>query len=475
MTHAANHPPPLITPLVPAPDPADACARLSGLPHRAWLDSAIPHHHRGQYSFLGADPWTTVTADQRDPIAALRDALAPHRRDPAPDVPPFQGGAIGYFAYEFGRRLERLPSPRADDLGLPDIWFGLYDWAITWDHATARAWLISTGLPATGPAAARRARSRAGMVLDRLAARHPAPSHHPAGAAPAAPPGELPTEPVARLGYAVGSAMSEAAYHHAARQIRDYIAAGDVFQVNLTHRLAAPLPVNPLAFYRRLRRVNPAPFAAYLELGPWVVASASPERFVQVDWRGRVETCPIKGTRPRRADDPRADAALGAELLASEKDRAENVMIVDLLRNDLARVCAPGSVAVPELCALESFASVHHLVSTVVGQLVPGRDALDVITAAFPSGSITGAPKIRAMEIIREVEPVARGVYCGAIGYCSVTGTLDTSVAIRTCTIRSDRVFFGVGGGITADSDSALEYSETLDKARGIVNALAPA
>jgi len=475
VTPAADRPPPLITPLVPAPDPADACARLIGLPHRAWLDSATAHHRHGRYSFLAADPWTAVRADRRDPIATLRATLAPHRRDPVPDVPPFQGGAIGYLAYEFGRRLEQLPAPRADDLALPDVWFGLYDWVITWDHATARAWLISTGLPATGPAAARRARTRADMVLARLVARSPAPARDLTPGTLPAPPGELPTEPVAGLGYAVASVTTESRYRDAARQIRDYIAAGDVFQVNLTQRLAAPLPGDPLAFYQRLRRVNPAPFAAYLEPGPWVVASASPERFVQVDGRGHVETRPIKGTRPRRPDDPRADATLGAELLASEKDRAENVMIVDLLRNDLARVCMPGSVAVPELCALESFASVHHLVSTVVGQLAPGRDALDLITAAFPGGSITGAPKIRAMEIIREVEPVARGVYCGAIGYWSVTGTLDTSVAIRTCTIRSGRVYFGVGGGITADSDSALEYRETLDKARGIVNALAPA
>jgi para-aminobenzoate synthetase component 1 len=229
---------------------------------------------------------------------------------------------------------------------------------------------------------------------------------------------------------------------------------------------------SPWALYRRLRTSSPAPFAAFLDFPGTVVLSASPERFLRVDAEGRVETRPIKGTRPRGVG-PEHDAALGQALVESPKDRAENLMIVDLMRNDLSRVCAPGSVRVAELFALEQYATVHHLVSTIVGQLAPGADALDLLRAAFPGGSITGAPKLRAMEIIAEMERLRRGVYCGSIGYWSVTGELDVSVAIRTAVARAGRVYFSAGGGIVADSDPAEEYQETLDKARGLIAALA--
>jgi para-aminobenzoate synthetase component 1 len=396
----------------------------------------------------------------------LRGVRAP----PQPDLPPFQGGAIGYLAYDFGRRLERLPPPRGGEAPVPDVWLGLYDWVLAWDHAAARAWIVSTGLPETGTRAARRARARRDQVLIALA--RPAPTLS-AGLASgrrahriAAPP-----YPVSELGPDVGSVVSRSTYLDAVARVRRYILAGDVFQVNLSQRLAAPLAGDALAFHARLRRANPAPFAAYLEPGDWAIASASPERFLWVAWDGAVETRPIKGTRPRGRD-PSADDALAAELLASAKDRAENVMIVDLLRNDLSRVCRPGTVDVPELCVLERYATVQHLVSTVTGRLAPGRDALDMLAAAFPGGSISGAPKVRAMEIIAELEPVARGVYCGAIGYWSVTGAMDTSLAIRTCVVRDGWAHFGVGGGIVADSDPDREYGESLDKARGIVTAL---
>jgi len=253
-------------------------------------------------------------------------------------------------------------------------------------------------------------------------------------------------------------------------RVREYIAQGDVFQVNLAHRFEAPLDEPPFDLYRRLRAHTPAPFAAYLALGDVTIASASPERFVSV--RGNhVEARPIKGTRPRGRT-PAEDAVLAAALGASEKDRAENVMIVDVLRNDLGRVCRFGSVAVPELWALESHPTVHHLVSAVTGELADGRDALDLLAAAFPGGSITGAPKIRAMEIIAELERCPRGPYCGAIGWVSVTGAMDTSIAIRTFVVAGDRVTFQVGGGITADSDPAAEYQETLDKAAALAAAL---
>jgi para-aminobenzoate synthetase component 1 len=256
--------------------------------------------------------------------------------------------------------------------------------------------------------------------------------------------------------------------------VRDYIFAGDIFQANLSQRLEAPLTEPPWTLYRRLRALNPAPFAAYVDFEDVTVLSASPERFLKVAPDGAVETRPIKGTSPRGVS-PEHDAALGLALTESAKDRAENLMIVDLLRNDLSRVCAPGSVRVPELFALENYATVHHLVSTVVGQLGTGRDAIDLIRASFPGGSITGAPKVRAMEIIAELEPSRRGVYCGSIGYLSLTGAVDLSIVIRTYLVSrvgAPRVYFSVGGGIVADSDPDAEYRETLDKARALIAAL---
>jgi para-aminobenzoate synthetase component 1 len=285
-----------------------------------------------------------------------------------------------------------------------------------------------------------------------------------------------PTHPVPdvtganRLG--LRSTFTRTAYEHAVARVIEYIFAGDIFQANLSQRLEAPLVGTPLDLYRRLRSRNPAPFAAFLDFGELVVASSSPERFLRVE-DGHVEARPIKGTRPRGVG-PEHDAALALALAESDKDHAENVMIVDLLRNDLSRVCEPGSVRVPELFALEHYATVHHLVSTVVGDLVPTRDAADLLRAAFPGGSITGAPKVRAMQIIAELEPTRRGVYCGAIGYWSVTGGFDTSIVIRTYLVLGDVVYFQVGGGIVADSEPEQEYRETLDKARGLIAALLP-
>ena len=263
-------------------------------------------------------------------------------------------------------------------------------------------------------------------------------------------------------------------YLQAVERVREYILAGDIFQANLSQRFEAPWPGHPFDFYRRLNAVNPAPFAAYFQGAGFAVASASPERFLSVDSAGKVETRPIKGTR-RRGETPTEDRRLADELLASEKDRAENVMIVDLLRNDLSKVCQPGSVEVPALCALQSHPTVHHLESIVTGHLEKGRTAADLLRAAFPGGSITGAPKVRAMDILAELEPVARGVYCGAIGWLSVTGAMDTSIAIRTVTLQDGQAYFHAGGGIVTDSDPALEYQETLDKAGGIRRAFAAA
>jgi para-aminobenzoate synthetase component I len=267
------------------------------------------------------------------------------------------------------------------------------------------------------------------------------------------------------------SSFTRPDYLAAVQRVIEYIYAGDIFQANFSQRFEAPLADDPWTLYQRLRQRNAAPFAAYLDFPDAVILSASPERFLRVSAAGHVETRPIKGTRPRGLG-PEHDAALGQALTESTKDRAENLMIVDLLRNDLSRVCRPGTVRVPELFALERYATVHHLVSTVVGDLAAGTDALDLLRAAFPGGSITGAPKLRAMEIIAELEPSQRGVYCGSIGYWSVSGDLDTSIAIRTAAVRGRRVYFSAGGGIVADSVPEQEYRETLDKARGLIDAL---
>jgi len=473
------------------PDPAVCCERLAGLSHRLFLDSAARSERLGRYSFVTADPVAVVRSkgDRTELLTpegrvdrviaggvvdALRDLLMPCAAAPVPGLPPFQGGAAGYFGYGWGRMFERVPPPRYDDLDLPDVVLGIYDWVLAWDHEASGAWLISTGLPETTMAARlERAKRRAAAVLERL---HASPSPATARASQAAARGEdAPSFPVAggwwedRL--ALRSSFTHDGYLRAVDRVRDYIVAGDIFQANLSQRFESPLDEPPWDFYRRLRARNPAPFGAYFECGDGTVLSASPERFLRVSVDGRVETRPIKGTRPRGVG-PEHDGALGRALTESEKDRAENLMIVDLMRNDLSRVCVPGTVRVLELFALERYATVHHLVSTVVGMLAPGQDALDLLQASFPGGSITGAPKVRAMEIIAELEPSARGVYCGSIGYWSLTGALDTSIAIRTAVARRGRVYFSAGGGIVADSVPEQEYRETLDKARGLIDTL---
>jgi para-aminobenzoate synthetase component I len=507
---------PLIEELVPPPDPVQCCERLDGLPYRLFLDSAA-RGALGRHSFLAADPIAVVRSKgprvehldllqgtervvEGDALGIVRALLAPHRASPMPGLPPFQGGAAGYLAYDWGRMLERLPAARHDDLGLPDVVLGVYDWVLAWDHQESRAWLISTGLPEVLPAArARRAAARAAAVRHWLGPSSLVPDSRSG-------PGTKDHEPrtrnhgprttekgprttdhgprtsraeshVVEGGWwpprlALRSSFTHAGYLDAVARVREYIFAGDIFQANVSQRFEAPLQEPPWSLYRRLRAANAAPFAAYLDFPDVVVLSASPERFLRVDEKGHVETRPIKGTRPRGVG-PEHDAALGQALTESAKDRAENLMIVDLMRNDLSRVCDPGTVRVSELFALEHYATVHHLVSTVVGTLAPGLDALDLLRGTFPGGSITGAPKIRAMEIIAELEPSQRGVYCGSVGYWSVTGALDTSIAIRTLIALGDQVYFSAGGGIVADSDCEQEYRETLDKAKGMIDALA--
>jgi para-aminobenzoate synthetase component 1 len=475
--------PPLVEPLEGLGDPAVVAERFLGQPWLLLLDSASAGvatpdgRSLGRYSFLAADPVAVVRSrgsavqvleggdwrpSEHDALEVARGWLRERRASHVPGLPPFQGGVAGYIGYDYGAVLERIPPTRYDDLALPDVVLGLYDWVIAWDHHTGAAWLISIG-----------ARERRDQVLERLR------STEAQSASPAVPAAEPWPRGASAPAYAsdagaelgLRSTFTYRGYLDAVARVREYIVAGDIFQANLSQRFQATLREPPFALYRRLRRRNPAPFAAYLAYGDVTVLSASPERFLRLEPGGEVETRPIKGTRPRGLG-PMHDAALGRALAESEKDRAENVMIVDLLRNDLSRVCRAGTVRVPELFALEQHPTVHHLVSTVVGELGPDADAVDLVRAAFPGGSITGAPKVRAMEIIAELEPTRRGVYCGSIGYLSATGAMDTSIVIRTFVLRDGELYFQAGGGIVADSDPELEYRETLDKAAGLIGTL---
>jgi len=452
---------------IPYADPLALLAAVADDPQAALLHGGTADA-RARRSLLAVEPFGVLRCRdgiaERDgrPIAggpwdALRDAVARYAVA-SPAGVPFAGGAIGWLGYELGRHLEPVPRPPAGDLDLPEMALLLCDVVVALDNAARRAWIVSSGLPEADPVArAARAAARLDHVARRLARVRPL-GPPPV---PAAPP-------------EITSNFTREAYEDAVRRVIDLILAGDLFQANLSQRFRATLPegLTPFGLFRRLAHGNPAPFAAYVKDGDDVVASSSPERFLRLDGR-RVETRPIKGTRPRGAT-PAEDAALAAELAGSAKDRAENVMIVDLLRNDLSRVCEDASVLVPELCAVERFATVMHLVSSVTGELRPGTGAVDLLAACFPGGSITGAPKIRAMEVIADLEPARRGPYCGAIGLVGWDGALDTSVAIRTFAIRGREATWGAGGGIVADSDPAAEYEETLAKARALVRALSP-
>lgn len=434
-----------VVPLVYQSDSTGYFAQLVNRPYAVFLDSGYPRAYGGRYDILSADPEVVLTTrgtatevltatenriTHADPFALLREYLTPWT-PPIPEL-PFAGGAIGYFAYDLARRIEYLPQQTVDDQGLPEMVVGLYRWVIVVDHLKHRAYLV--GRP---PEA----------VTQRLGAvRH---------AAPVLP--ELRGE--------IRCDTDRSHYERAFARVMDYLHAGDVYQVNLAQRFSANGgDVDPWTIYQRLRRQAGAPFGAYLSTPKATLLSASPERFLKV-CQGQVMTQPIKGTRPRSASVVQ-DQALAQVLAISDKDRAENLMIVDLMRNDLGRVCATGSIKVPALFKLQSFTHVHHLVSTVTGRLAAGRDALDVLRACLPGGSVTGAPKLRAMAIIEELEGFRRGVYCGAIGYIGFDGAMDTSIAIRTATWQDHTLRYWAGGAIVADSVCDAEYQETLDKAQ---------
>ena len=455
-------------------DPLEDLARVRHRRHPVLLFSGLPGHVASRFSVLSWDPQVTVSirADEarvvrhcggrttvetrgaRDPFDLLR-ALAPAGAvQRVASGLPFAGGAIGYLGYGLRRAVERLSAPPPDPFGRPDAWFGLYDRAVVYDHLERRALLLATGLGAAGET---QREQRAVEALRDMRSTL---------AAPAAPPRAPRTAGRRRAILRTG----KAAYLRSIGRALEYISAGDIYQVNLSHRIECPFDDDPLDLFLDLSRRNPAPFAAYIDTGEFHLVSASPERFVSLHG-ARARTGPIKGTRPRGAT-PEHDERLARDLLASAKDRAENVMIADLVRNDLGRVCDSGSVRVESLCALESFATVHHLVTTVGGRLRTDVDRVDLLRALFPGGSMTGAPKVRAMEIIDELEGEERGVYAGGIGYLSLDGGMDFNIVIRTILCASGLAHLRVGGAIVADSEPEKEHRETLDKARALLDVL---
>jgi para-aminobenzoate synthetase component 1 len=434
-----------------------ACVR--DLPWPVFIDSARPMLTQGRYDIIAAAPYRTLTS--RGPITEIQHAgmLARSKQDPfelirsclSLDTPrqaaelPFAGGAIGYFGYDLARRIERLPNLAVAEDSMPELAVGLYDWALVVDHATHSAWLVAEGRdPQTD------------RIWDSLVQRF-------------AEPAPIPLQSF-RLATPVHAYWNWADYLARFQRIQSYILEGDCYQVNLAQCFQAAVKGDPWSAYLRLRKINPAPFSAYLETPYGSVLSSSPERFLRLQGR-QVQTCPIKGTALRYAD-PAMDRRSAEQLAASSKDRAENLMIVDLLRNDLGKVCETGSVAVSRLFEIQHFARVHHMVSSIEGRLATGEDALSLLRACFPGGSITGAPKLRAMQIIEELEGRRRGVYCGAIGYIGSDGGMDTNIAIRTLVVQHNRLRFWTGGAIVYDSDVEAEYQESLAKAAAIFDML---
>lgn len=418
-----------------------------------WLDSGYPAAKGGRYDLIAVFPRATLVSsgskvriEERgqgwnevgDPLAILASYLGTASNDEC------AGGALGYFSYDLSRRYMNLASLAQDAEHMPDMAVGIYDGFVRVDHERRRCQIRAQDTEA--------GRRWAARVETLLASAH---NHSQASF-------EVQGE--------VRSNLDFSAYAQAFKTVQDFIRAGDCYQINLAMRFAAPCAGHPWPVYQALRKRNPAPYAGWLNFPFAQVLSSSPESFLKLE-AGKATSRPIKGTRPR-GQDAEADARLAEELAASPKDRAENLMIVDLLRNDLGKVCEPGSIEVPDLFQVERFATVHHLVSTVTGRLARGRGAVDLLAAAFPGGSITGAPKRRAMEIIESLEPHRRGVYCGAIGYIGFDGDMELNIAIRTLVCSHGEIRYWAGGGLVADSNVGAEYQECLDKGRAMQEVL---
>jgi len=477
--HVLRHGP-LTAYIQPLDDCPDLQALVEQIPSGApviWLDSARSHPSTGRWSLLGFDPWLTLitrgehlelrtSADTHTwrghPLDALRQVL---RRYQAPAKTISQRRAIGlmgFLSYDLNRWIERLPAPRlARQTGLrssgqtiPEmVWCGMKTLVLV-DHLEQRSWIVSIADPHSPSSLARR---EAIAALERTTAM--------LAAGPVLPPA-----PASVASAPLVATSTQREFEMMVARALEYIRAGDIFQANVAQRLTATWRGPSTSLYRALRRVNPSPFACFLSWEDLSVVSCSPERLVRVQ-DGRIGTRPIAGTRPRGAT-PDDDAMYSLELLLSEKERAEHIMLVDLERNDLGRVCRAGSVSVDELMSLEAYSHVMHIVSDITGIVRRGVDAVDVIRAVFPGGTITGCPKVRCMQILHELEPVARGLYTGSLGYLGFDGTMDLNIAIRTMVIQGTQLSFHVGSGIVADSDPTREYHETLAKAGALISAL---
>ena len=464
---------PIIEEIKNAPNSITVFGKLKKTyPRGFFLDSSNNDRRLGRFSFVGCDPFLifkskrdSISLEWKDekpreefkanPFFALKNIIRSYNQTRNSLKLPFVSGGVGYFAYDMKDFIEKLPDIAKDDLGLPECVFGFHDVVIIYDNLKKTAYIASSGLPEIAPEArAKKAQERLEEFKEIVSSASPN-----------------------IRSYALTSKMdilkpniSKSSYIESVKKAKDYIRKGDIYQVNLSQRFEADLNMDTFELYGRLRRFSAAPFSSYLDFDDVAVLSSSPERFLLK--RGDyIETRPIKGTRPR-GEDPYDDSRLEGELLASQKDRAEHIMIVDLERNDLGRICKYGSVWPSELMSLEKYSTVFHLVSTVSGRLRKNVGPMDCLLATFPGGSITGAPKIRAMEIIEELEPAKRSIYTGSIGYISFDGNMDTSIVIRTFVVKGKKVYFQVGGGIIADSDPEKEYEETIDKARGLMRAL---
>ncbi len=440
-------------------DSANLFSLISQEPWAVFLDSGYPYIDSGRYDIIASRPAITLTSfdiettitysdgkiekSDKDPFALVQKFLGRHQENLT--GLPFCGGALGYFSYDLGRQIERIPVIAEHDIQLPDMAIGIYDWAVVVDHHQRRSWLVSY--------------TREEKTLENWSALlklfQSGSSRSPVNFSPRSD---------------ISSNLDKNSYSKAFDRIQHYIREGDCYQVNLAQRFTVDVSGPPWDAYLRLRKLNPAPFAAYMNVPDGSILSSSPERFLKVN-NDLVETKPIKGTR-RRSNYAYEDKALAVELLESEKDRAENLMIVDLLRNDLSKNCVNGSVSVPKLFALETYATVHHLVSTITGRIKPDRHVLDLLRGCFPGGSITGAPKLRSMEIIEELEPHRRSVYCGSIGYIGFDGNMDCNIAIRTLVYSDNKMHCWAGGGITVASNMESEYQECFIKAAALLELL---
>jgi anthranilate synthase component 1 len=460
--------------------PVSAYLKIAEPPYSFLLESVRGGEKWARYTFLGSRPAKVFRARQGrfeiirpgrgvevksvdNPFTALRAEMQRYRTPPLEQLPRFFGGAVGFLAYDIVRHFERLPELARDELGTPDLCLMVTDTVLIFDNLRQALKIVAAASVdefATAHAAYLSARESLDRAIERLGK----PATLPRLASP-------PLDPDREI--AISSNQTAESYMEVVRRAKEYIAAGDVIQVVPSQRFEAALPAHPFNLYRSLRAINPSPYMFYLELDDHVLVGASPETMVRVEGR-EITLRPIAGTRPRgRSEDE--DRRLERELLADPKERAEHVMLVDLGRNDVGRVAETGSVEVTELMTVERYSHVMHIVSNVRGRLKPEYDAFDAFRATFPQGTVSGAPKIRAMEIIDELEPVRRGVYAGAVGYFSYAGNTDTAIALRTLLVKGGRVYIQAGGGIVADSDPASEYQETVNKARATVRALSAA